>query len=309
MIREVGRFNFGFHTASGLPFGDNYQDYVDDTIDQFYTQGHNRETDVLKNYEINKPVVFLDQESHAREFMKMFGFSDLPDVHIVRDDPGDVFGFLQTPTTVAMVPTYLDAVIFRDERIIETDMYQHPLQLAKTLVHEFSHTAMPREYIGIQADSTVKSGRIHGRCGFNVLSTQEWEGSFFEEGFAEYMASRYTRMTTGDMRPIGINGTPPVRLPDYLIPPDTEMLSGQDGYAMELLAYGAEKMNIMSSELFADLLLDTRRSATQGAALRTFAQVVESIEPGLYPMLRRLQYDKTNWQLACSYVHNLVVKL
>lgn len=309
MIQEVGRFNFAFYTASGRSFGNKYQEYVDNTIEQFFTVGHAREMESLKKYEINKPAFFLEQESHARKFMNVFGFSDLPDVHIVCDDPEDVFGFLDTPTTVAMAPTYLDAVICRDARLAETDMYQHPHHLAKTLVHEFSHTAMPRESIGVQADTAAKEGRIHGRCGFNVLTTQEWEGNFFEESFAEYMASRYMRMTVGDMRPIGIDGPPSVELPDYFMPPDSEMLSGYDGYVMELISYGAEKMNIMGSDLFADLLLDTRREATQGAALRTFAQVVESIQPGLYLMLRRLQYDKTNWQLACSYVHNLVVKL
>ncbi len=309
MMQDVGKYSYAFYTANGRSLDERDRDYIDSTIDTFHTQGYEAEVETLKNFETEKSAVFIQQEARAREFMDIFEFTNLAPVHIVDDDPNDVFGFQDPATTIAMVPAHLDAIIFRQARLVETNMYKNPDQIAGTVVHEFSHLASPKEHIGIQADSVIRRGRDHGRSGFTVRSESTWEGVLFEEGFAEYMASRYIRMQRGDMRTIGIEGIPKAQIPDYLLPPEADMLSGLDGYIMELLAYGLAKKEVMSTDSFADLLLDTRRDTTHVGALRAFAQAVETIEPGLYMMLRRLEPDKTNWAIACSYVHSLVVKL
>ncbi|MBI3889252.1 hypothetical protein HY312_01585, partial [Candidatus Saccharibacteria bacterium] len=150
--------------------------------------------------------------------------------------------------------------------------------------------------------------KLFCRSGFIVTNDDKIRGRFFEEGLAEYVASRYRRRMVGDQNTLGIVSVPSLAIPEYLVQPDHAMTSGPDGYAIELLAYGVEKKGIMNAEMFTELLLDTRRNNTRLVALRTFAQVLERLETGLYSKLQFVAYDKTSWQDACAYVHSVVTR-
>lgn len=251
-----------------------------------------------------KSGAFEQQEADARLFMQELGFTNLPKVHLLNDDPDDDYKFWSKPTVIAQHDALFSVIYFRNQRLNDLHMHDNGL-VAKTLVHEFVHATRPHDNYYLQLNSD-DAPWYFTRSGFSIQSKREHEGSFYEEAFAEYITSCYTRSLAGDNRAIGIEGMPGLDLPEYLQPADPAMTAGPDGYAMELIAYGLEKRGLLSTEDFKQLLINTRHLETQAESLRIFAYLVEKLEPGLYTKLRKLEYGKENWQQALETVHSIV---
>jgi hypothetical protein len=263
----------------------------------------------IDRFGVEKNATFVQQEESARDYLKSLGFDISVDVYLVDDDPDDVVGICEVETTSAIVISEVDGIFIRQSRLCELGMYDNPTTIGRLIVHELAHATQSFDrfniYVGVPKPGTYKE---YYRCGFHVSNGRETQGVFYEEGFADFVASRYQRMLDNDNRAIGIDSTPDLALPYYFQKLDPEKVPGPDGYAMELIAYGLDRKGIMTPDTFVDLLLDTRRPETQLVALRAFARSVEALEPGLYKMLQTMEYGKENWEIACSYVHNLVTK-
>lgn len=257
---------------------------------------------------VEKNENFLQQENAAREFWKDLGFEELPEVYLIENEPKDHINIRQKPTTIACYHSLLNIIVMREERVSELQDAGDRLVVAKALVHEFAHATNPQKYLGVRAIKGEEFPWYYGRSGFDMNVKNEAQGSFYEEGFAEFMASRYVRLLDGDVRPIGIDDEPRRELPSYFRQADLAMTCGPDGYAMELIGYGLDKRGTMSAGQFVELLLDTRKDETQVDALRAFARAVESLQPGLYTKLRKLNYGKETWREACDLVYEIATK-
>jgi hypothetical protein len=300
--------NFSFYAQSGAIRGGNtsplFEEFV--SVPEAIRAEHEQ---VINEYGRQKSEIFLEQENSARSYWQELGFANLPEVYVVDDDPDDVLVVRDLPLTIAQVDAYLGHVIVRQSRLDDTNMEQDPIMLGSMLVHEFGHaTSGSVTDISVQ-EHDDREWDLHMRLGFMMDTPGGQRGGLFEEMFGAYHASRYHRHMHGDDRAIGIEGTPTVELPEYMLPPDPAMTAGPDGYIAELLAYGLEQKNILSAEDFFELLLETRRTDDRQArtlALRAFAQSVDSLESGLYTMLHRQQRSKQGWIDASRYVHGVV---
>lgn len=266
---------------------------------------------MLDTFAIAKSEIFLDQESKARRFISSLGMVATAPIFLVDEDPVDPIGIRALPTCHAMVDTLVRSAFVRQKRLIDCDMYSAPETIGKLLAHELAHAT----YFGNARHVWYPDGDVYGdqkgysRNVFSVHSGGKSEGYFYEEAFGEYVGARYLRSVWGDNRPIGIERADILAdgLPSHFRQLDPEKIPGPDGYAMELIAFELERRGSMSSEAFTQVLFATRHDSTQVGALRTFAQAIESLQPGLYTDLRKLQYGKRAWIDACDRVRKIVL--
>jgi hypothetical protein len=151
-----------------------------------------------------------------------------------------------------------------------------------------------------------KSAFARYRLGW-ALKGKHNKGSFLEEGTCEWLADWGKRCLDKPLSPtIAIAGKPSPDLPERYQPLYDYGVSGPDGYAVELLAWGTERKRILDRGAFVTNLLDMRRPETKAVALRENIQAIEELQLGLYPKLRNLEYSRTNWQLGYRLVYEAV---
>ena len=261
----------------------------------------------LKRMSCDKPDYFLEKERGVRTFYNHLGFSNLSELHLIDGGTSDMepFGFKSASTVVAQHYPRYDVIVAEKKRV--DDLYSTDGAYVDAMVaHELFHATKPfktthANFVRCAGD---KKYEMHFRSGF-IVDNRGW---FFEEGAAVFMAANYVRALRGDTRALGIDQLHGPELPVHMVPPNRQMTSGPDGYAIELVGYHAWQTSAMSPDLYVKLLLDTRRAATQAAALRVFARLVDTIEPGLYVKLRNLRYDKEAWQEGLAITYNGVMR-
>ncbi|HEY4963336.1 MAG TPA: hypothetical protein VIH90_01430 [Candidatus Saccharimonadales bacterium] len=174
------------------------------------------------------------------------------------------------------------------------------------LVHEESHANRRRPTIIYMRDQdTIDSYSI--RSGFNVDDGfNERLGSYFEEGFAELLAHRY--VTEALSKPNGFSdwggaqtvrvGEEEIKIPrSYWFPTSRHNRFG-GAPTPAFAAYGMELLIAKDPAIF-QAMLEARHS-TDG--LREFAQRVDSLDPGIYRLLRRQPYKLNNFMAATYYI-------
>ena len=272
---------------------------------------------IIDEYSVEKNDIFVAEEDKARKYIESLGFSADAPVFLVNDDPDDLLQIrTEVPSCHAWVESDVRSVFVRQSRLLETDMYTNPATIGRLLVHEFAHATHHPDRIHMHFDapeSEVLSAdpRIMMRNVFTVMKGDRYEGFFYEEGFADYIAGRYYRSLRGDERAIGITSEdiPKEGLPEHFRQVDPDKIPGPDGYAMELIAYELERRNIMDADTFVAMLIETRREDTKIGALRAFAQAVNVLEPGLYRYLQALRFgNRQDWIDGCNRVRQIVLK-
>ena len=244
---------------------------------------------------VKKPDYFVAKEARARAYYDRLGFNDLSELYLITDDAtdADLLHFESPETAIAQQYPRYD-VILAMKKHIDNLRAVDDNYIDTAIAHELFHaTTIPKvPHANFIRSTRGKKYKMHFRSGFIVDN----EGWFFEEGAAVFMAANYVRSLNGDNKPLGITGPPGPDLPEYIAVPDSKMTAGPDGYAIELIGYFAVQSGAMSAENYNNMLLDTRRERMRSRALRTFARLVDDIEPGLYVKLRKLEYGKKSWE-------------
>ncbi len=167
------------------------------------------------------------------------------------------------------------------------------------MAHEKAHsTSLYRNDIQY-TDSNGSIGYSVSRVGHNL--TAKSTGTFFEEGFAQLMATKYVReqlhMPYGEWATDyhrSIDDLPPVP-PAYIWP--RESGGGTMGTG-SLASYGLELIARDSPELVSDLIL--ARSSVLG--LRGVARAVDEVRPGLYNRLNNLSETPQSFAAGLSEI-------
>lgn len=162
-----------------------------------------------------------------------------------------------------------------------------------TLLHEKAHSAHAFDDL-IYTKAGTNINYWVPRHGHGIAAKAGSEGAFFEEGFAELLAAEYMKEQMG--MPNGVwdeDITVPTKTGDDL--PGIYAWKVDDSkflYANSAIAaHGLELLMVEKSELYQALL--KARNSVEG--LRQVAQVVDSVEPGLYPKLRKLSYSEAGF--------------
>ncbi|MDB5187297.1 MAG: hypothetical protein JWM07_769 [Candidatus Saccharibacteria bacterium] len=255
---------------------------------------------MIQSREAQKPEWFIEAESDARSFMSSLGFDNLGEIYLIEGHL-DVHGL--------NVNAYHDTLTRRT--LASEAKFNHILQAegiitaTSVLVHELTHNTAPRpERITLQqyADSTTE---YEQRNGWLISGKHGDQGSFLEEAFAEYAASLYRRQSSDPYcHLLPKDYTPTPDLPAHL--QTGAIVAGPDAHALELIAWGVEQRVIMSADSFIGLCFDARKSITYASATREVIQAINSLSPGLYSYLKKLEYSKENWATARDIVYEIV---
>lgn len=302
---ELPEVEFKYYNEQNVEVGPGYDpefEFAHADLEELLTARQK----IIDECSVRKPVWFREAEGQARAFLGSLAFTDLGRVHLLREDELlDEVSMREPATTVADVDPLLKDVFVRQQRMSEVHR-RRPAAAAGILVHEFVHAAaQPPRVAGMHRnnDATVS---YHFRTGFGMAS-DKGGGAFFEEGFAEFARGWFNRAQEDPRAAsIGIHGKPKKELPAYFEPPSPEMTTGPDGYATELLAWGAAHFGILSVSDFIANMFDTRRAETATTALRIHSRTVDRLCPGLYVYLRDLPYSKDNWRRACDLIYDIV---
>jgi hypothetical protein len=265
--------------------------------------------EIIDTLAVEKPEWFVSAELEARKFLASLGFDSNTEIYLLKEGEAmDALGLREPQTTVAETGAFVPHILVRNSRIETCREAQGEEGVASVLVHELAHATVDTvDAVGVEL--TREDLSLHLRSGWIVTHNGSNVGEFPEEAFGTFVGAWYRRSRENPLAPcIGITHEPERELPDYLQPFDPSMISGPDGYAFELLAWGAEQRGIMSSSDFVAMLLETRRPETRIVALRAFAQTVERIEPGLYTALQKLHYSKQSWLEGCDRVYEAVMR-
>lgn len=201
----------------------------------------------------------------------------------------------------------VDAIYLYADKCSEIVARYGEVALGAVLAHELAHASRPEEVLGLSLYPDKNSKWIR-RTGFNILLPDgSVAGKFYEEAFAEFCAGLWVRRSVDPQSAlvsVGRSEVPSRLMPDHY--PKNTSVAGPDGYCIELLAYGVEKRGIAPAGVFIEAFFASRNSETRTAALRTIAQCIDRIQPGLYRELRRLTYSRENWSHALQQVHDAV---
>lgn len=286
-------------------------DYPSTPLHQEYAEaieGYGAECDAIADdMAIEKPAWFTEAEADARDFIGTLGFEPRHPIHLLGEHKDISEAGFDDELMIAVANPFDNCIFVRAKRMEMVSDRGGETLVASYLVHELAHVAAER--IGLIAfKQRGEEMKASFRTGFITTAGDELtRGTFFEEGFAHFLAGWYRRARDSDYQSVvDVADNPPLVVPSHLQPPDPAMTAGPDGYAMELLAWGAQRRSLMSGSGFVSIMLETRRSETQTDALRAFAQTIEAIRPGLYGELSQLQYGKAAWQIGLQAVHRAI---
>jgi hypothetical protein len=259
---------------------------------------------------VDSPRWLGDLERDARRFLGSLGFTNLKPIQLIREgDELEEIGFQkvgETDSVVALTDPFYDKIYVRQEKAAEMLRREGPISTGALLVHELAHdTASKIDVLAVQlqGDDAIM---LH-RSGFGIMDSKgNPQGLFLEEGFAHFMTGWYVRTKKVDSLTVISRSEPSMEVPGYYHISDELQVAGPDGYAIELLAYGIEQKGIMPASAFVATMLETRSPDTRTVALRTFAQAIDALRPGLYKNLRELQYSPEQWHAGLSMVHDAV---
>jgi hypothetical protein len=261
---------------------------------------------------VKKPKWFEESEFIARRFLRQAaGITSWAPSYLLKEDPMlDDIGLREPPTTVAASDPFVGHIMVRYEKMRRhfdrTGLYG----VAGTMVHERWHAETPLKSIDLQKS---RDGDIiaSGRSGLATIGNSDIQGMFFEEGGGVLLQAMCMRKQRTLSLAVS-NEAPPYELPypytriSQSEPEDELRIAGPDGYAMELLALGAEQRGITTAHDFVRVLIASRQLSLQPQALKRLPIIINAIRPGLYRQLRMLQYGHEDWQKGLQLVHEAV---
>jgi hypothetical protein len=179
------------------------------------------------------------------------------------------------------------------------------------LVHEKAH--------GNDVDNNVMCEKedgqfsyFHNRTGFSCAEQgpstgAPTQGSFLEEGFADYLAGEYSTSQLGRWYgPWPYGDRPPLDAPLDQVP---DQYFWRDAYHPGCLAFGFGVLAASGLKLLMDRdprlwpALVSARTSVKG--LRDVARIVESADTGLYDRLRRLDYNTDDFAAGFTTIQAL----
>lgn len=272
---------------------------------------HDLHAEIAEELSVRKPDWFRHAEQDARAFIGSLALDNTAPIVLLKESDrlGEI-GMYEPYSTIAHCNNYEPLIFVRRQAARSVDRYDEHL-LGSVLVHELMHSTAPAgtHVLRKRPDGSILEDH---RAGLLTEHAGKPLGLFFEEGLAEFTAGWYRRAKAEGLVPtvdIGINEIPAATLPDHYSYRGMLAISGPDGYAIELMAWGMQRRHILrhASDLVG-MMLETRHPQTQTQALREFAQTVEQLEPGLYIHLRNLEYSAENWYEACRGIQGIVAR-
>lgn len=296
---------------------DEYGRQVDQSYDPLFSElaaepkeiyeQHQR---IIRELAINKPKWVVTAEEIARRFLRQrVGIVSTAPVYLLREDPMlDDIGLSTLPSTVAAVDPFLGHIMAREGKL--RDVYDEAglHGAAGVFVHEGFHAAAPLGSIALHKTASDEVA-LRFRSGLATDGTKGIQGMFFEESPAVMLQAMCASKKKSLQPDLCAVATPSLELPPryaQIQQPEKGKdmrIAGPDGYAMELLAWTAERRSIMPAHEFVWLFLATRWPEHQTQALRQLPKIVNAIRPGLYAELRGLQYGYEEWRKGLELVY------
>lgn len=182
--------------------------------------------------------------------------------------------------------------------------YLRRTMITSQLIHEMAHESsrVRRMFIFSETDSDDnRTHNIYSTIGMKAMNltheSQDETGNFFEEAFAETVASRWREATIpGYQENKALFKTSyGVELPVKYHSPNRELIEHgpvvtNAGYAA-IAAYGVELVSDFTGVDIFELMKLARQPATETTAKREIIKTINSVQPGLYKQLRDLKYD------------------
>lgn len=302
--------------------GDERISYVEWTkhLNREWRKSAQDEVARLRANQVEKPTWFVSAERSARGFIAGLGLTAAKGCHvslvdIVSSEQENAVSMNQDPQL--RWDAYHSrhyGIVFRKEAAMASYEKWGKLGIGKLLAHELTHAAQgvsPVVYYNWNGDGWDSLYRQ----GLSLNACEQEYGRFFTEGIPEFNAGLYVRrMLHGRNTPLIpqdslSNGKQlPEHFRNYNVPKQQITLAGPDGYSIELLAAGAEKMGIVPASTFMQSAYDTYSPDAHTRLLghRNFARTLDAIRPGLYKELRDLQHGLADWQVGLAAVRSAV---
>jgi hypothetical protein len=296
------------YDTHGVPLVETAAPCFDEYVQEINSySGYCDEVEVVAG--IPKPDWFFRAEAQARRFIKSIGFEGLKPFCLL-DEQDEVLqdvGFDDEITVALAIPLY-DRIFIRARKLEEMRAARGPLKLAAILVHELAHDTTGRiNQMALFTKDDPEELSSSFRSGFAICPADgPARGMFLEEGFAHFVSGWFIRSQGDYSRVVDVVEPLTITVPDHLEPGKEGMTAGPDGYAIELLAWGAEQKSLMAASDFIATLLDSRRRDTQTGALRTIARIINQIRPDLYTDLQKLEYGRESWEKGLQLVFDAV---
>jgi hypothetical protein len=250
---------------------------------------------------IEKPEWLQQCESDAKEFCEAIGLISTADIYLIEGEHH------HEPDEISELAEYFDyqniIFLYADRLKVLHDLYgtEHVI---RTIVHEIAHASAYWTYQRVYHKSlSPNEASLKYRCGFAVSKNEEIVGQYFEEAFAEYCARIYVKQDSTH-EPTYLRLLPTVNPRKY---EDEYMPSDLDGYSLQLIEGMLEKRGLVRTGEFLETLIATRKPESRVFALRKFADLVNSLEPGLYRRLQNVEYSEAAFSRAYQYIYTLAV--
>lgn len=274
-------------------------------------------TNATESLVISSPEWFVDEVGHARDFVaELTGFdpADLPDVDILKGGLGSLgVGHADAAYAADSHRTYVDAGI-----IPENPSEAQKGHAIRAITHELAHGALERATVNVTVlqqlaveglrrlvtpADTARTGQVNaghhkshitkekvGLVRKHTVAGIEPYGSFFEEAFAEEVAMQYdhARGATLDAEEVR-------QMQPHLAGIEVYAARDKSGKVdMNRAGFAAAGLNILEQarklqdpegQSVFELLVAARHQTTRATAMRKLAQVVNAVQPNLYPRL------------------------
>lgn len=323
-VTELADFNFRyFSNGRECYLGEEYAadviEWQKSSNDQ-WNESRRQEVAELSQYTNEKPDWFRSAERSARGFVKGIGLTAAKGAQVSLlqiDDPEVEMRVFGAPHVKKLVDAYHIphlGIVVRKAYAELAYSGKGKLALGQLLVHELVHTAESRsKTITYSHDGETKKWDMLYRQGFTLSSASKkskgYRGTFFTEGIAEYVSGLYIRSKTGqgdtyfDEQAVKSNRVPK-HYTSFRPDKDYPYISGPDGFAIEIMAATVQERGIASAETYIQALLATHSPDYQTSlrGFRDFARYTESLRPGLYVELQKLQYSGRSWRRGLNLV-------
>lgn len=187
----------------------------------------------------------------------------------------------------------------------DTNDYLYRTILTSQLIHEIAHESsnVRRMFVFSEVEPNgVRKNNISWTIGMTTMrlthESQIQTSNFFEEAFAETVASRWREMAIpgyGENRTTLLMTCFGVELPVKYHSPNRDLIdhgpiTTHTGYPA-IAAYGIELISEFTGVDIFELMKQARQPATEATAKREIIMTINSVQPGLYRQLRDLKYD------------------
>jgi len=245
----------------------------------------------------------------AKDYL-VYDESDLPKVQELSEDAVNPEWIEQNAATY--IPE-TDFVLLR--RDYERERANGPVYTEGVLIHELAHASNSHRKYRKQATAEGMEVRLP-RTGFSVLNPEFERGTFFEEGFCDYIRAEYVKQYQNRLRAIQmlrlfyprntgkyqLDATFKAAHSEQRIPakyffampdPYTPVISSSS-----VAGFGVELLCKRSPELFPKLI----QARSDLEALRAVPRLINDLSPGMYEELRDLEDTEESFDLGLKTI-------